>query len=477
MSNSLPPTVQPITVLTPSTTLPTALPTQPAPITVTTSTPSNALEPDPVPSPTPSQRSERSGKPKDTDFPPYSTRPLLADSPAVTLPCPHMYDVSRPVLQLEVPAHWAQFQLRPHYLGGDASDDRIDAPGRFVYYDAFDPQFYYMDVPNPRMTLWLLIKNITFFNGGYVKRRLVEESIKANIQMRLVNPNRFDLLMSATGIVSPVYMGQPIALPDAVIPRVGANVDYFGLAVMRQLETLGVKVFNPSASIEISRDKLYTHQVLAAAGIPIPKSVLSRWPFDYTYIERHFGYPVILKATSGSKGDAVWKIDSREQLTELMSGLDTSRPLIFQEFLSDTKGRDLRCFVVGNRVVAAMMRIAQSGFKANVHQGGSVMNVVCGEALSSLAVDTAQLCLLDCTGVDVLLDRNSYKICEVNSSPGFQGLEKGSEVNVGKEVVDHAARYVDARKAEGKGSRRMSVEIEKMHVPVADEHKTLGLKA
>ena len=376
-----------------------------------------------------------------------------------------------------MPAHWAQFQLRPRYLGGDVNDTHIDAPGRFVYYDAADPQFYYMDVPSPRMTLWLLIKNITFHNGGYVKRRLVEESIRVGIQMRLVNPNRFDLLMSKTGIVSPVYMGQPIALPDAVIPRVGANVDYFGLAVMRQLETLGVKVFNPSASIEISRDKLYTHQVLAAAGIPIPKSVLSRWPFDYTYIERHFGYPVILKATSGSKGDAVWKIDSREQLTDLMAALDTSRPLIFQEFLSDTKGRDLRCFVVGNRVVAAMMRIAQSGFKANVHQGGSVMNVVCGEALTSLAVDTAQLCLLDCTGVDVLLDRNSYKICEVNSSPGFQGLEKGSEVNVAVEVVEHAARYVDGRKAVGKGSRRMSVEIERMNVPVAEEHRTLGLKA
>ena len=388
-----------------------------------------------------------------------------------------MYDSGRPVLQLEVPAHWAQFQLRPRYLGGDASDERIDAAGRFVYYDAADPQFYYMDVVNPRMTLWLLIKNITFYNGGYVKRRLVEESIKAGIQMRLVNPNRFDLLMSATGIVSPVYQGQPIALPDAVIPRVGANVDYFGLAVMRQLETLGVKVFNPSASIEISRDKLYTHQVLAAAGIPIPKSVLSRWPFDYEYIERHFGYPVILKATSGSKGDAVWKIDSRAELMDSMASLDTSRPLIFQEFLSDTKGRDLRCFVVGNKVVAAMMRIAQSGFKANVHQGGSVMNVVCGEALTSLAVDTAQLCLLDCTGVDVLLDRNSYKICEVNSSPGFQGLEKGSETNVGLAVVEYAAAYVDGRKAAGKASRRMStIEIDRMSVPVAEEHKTLGVK-
>jgi len=120
--------------------------------------------------------------------------------------------------------------------------------------------------------------------------------------------------------------------PDAVIPRVGANVDYFGLAVMRQLESLGVQVFNPSSSIEISRDKMYTHQVLAAAGIPIPKSVLSRHPFDLPYIESHFTYPLILKLTSGSKGDAVWKVDSRQSLVELMQTLDTTKPIIFQEF-------------------------------------------------------------------------------------------------------------------------------------------------
>jgi hypothetical protein len=360
------------------------------------------------PSPTPSQK-ERQAKPKDSDFLPYASRPVLEGS--TDTPVPHMYDSTRPVLSCSIPNHWLQFSLRPRYLGGDAADLRIDAPGRFVYYDAQDPQFYYMTLPAPSMTLWLLIKNVTFHGGGYVKRRLVEEAMLRNIQMRLVNPNRFDLLMSSTGITSAVYQGEPIALPDAVIPRVGANVDYFGLAVMRQLESLGVKVFNPSASIEISRDKMYTHQVLAAAGIPIPKSVLSRWPFDSSYIERHFGYPVILKSTSGSK--------------------------------------------------------------ANVHQGGSVMNVQCGAALSSLAVDTSGLCLLDISGVDVLLDSASYKICEVNSSPGFAGLEKASEVNVGRKVVEHAERWVEDRRKDGKLSL---VSGERMQVPVMDEHRTLGLR-
>ena len=422
------------------------------------------------PSPTPSQK-ERQSKPKDSDFPAYASRPVLEGN--TDTPVPHMYDSTRPVLTCSIPNHWLQFSLRPRYLGGDVADLRIDAAGRFVYYDAQDPQFYYMTLPAPSMTLWLLIKNVTFHGGGYVKRRLVEEALLRNIQMRLVNPNRFDLLMSSTGITSAVYQGEPIALPDAVIPRVGANVDYFGLAVMRQLESLGVKVFNPSASIEISRDKMYTHQVLAAAGIPIPKSVLSRWPFDSAYIERHFGYPVILKSTSGSKGDAVWKVDSREELSALVATLDLSRPLIFQEFLRDTRGRDLRCFVVGGQVVAAMMRIASSGFKANVHQGGSVMNVQCGAALSSLAVDTSGLCLLDISGVDVLLDSASYKICEVNSSPGFAGLEKASEVNVGRKVVEHAEAWVVDRRKEG---RLSSPTGETVQVPVMDEHRQLGLR-
>ena len=438
----------------------------------TTASPSDSLA-DPVPSPTPSQK-ERVAKAKDSDFPPYASRPFL---PGSTLtPVPHMFDATRPALSVSIPNQWLQFKLNPHYLGGDPSDPSPTAAGRFIYYDAQDPQFYYQTVEQPRMTLWLLIKNVTFAGGGYVKRRLVEEAVQRGIAMRLVNPNRFDLLLQDDGASTAVYMGEPIDLPDAVIPRVGANVDYFGLAVMRQLESLGVKVFNPSASIEISRDKMYTHQVLAAAGIPIPKSVLSRWPFDRDYIERHFGYPVILKSTSGSKGDAVWKVDDGEQLHTVIAGLDTSRPLIFQEFLSDTKGRDLRCFVVGDRVVAAMMRIASSGFKANVHQGGSVMNVVVGPALSSLAVDTARLCLLDISGVDVLLDSASYKICEVNSSPGFQGLEKASEVNVAVAVVDFAESWVAQRRGDGKTSRRFSVvEGERIPVPVVEEHTRLGL--
>jgi gamma-F420-2:alpha-L-glutamate ligase len=233
--------------------------------------------------------------------------------------------------------------------------------------NAQDPSYYKQTLPTPKYTIWILIKNTIFLDGGYVKRRLVEEGIKHNVQIRLMNPNKFDLAVTKAGPGSLVYAGEIVEAPDAVMPRVGANVDYFGLAVLRQLEALGVTVFNPVNSIEIARDKLYTHQVLSTNGIPIPRSLLSRVPIEYDFIESKFSYPMIIKLASGSRGESVWKCDSREQLQELMKTIDTTKPMIIQEFLKLTKGRDLRCFIVGNKMVAACMRQALTGeFKANV---------------------------------------------------------------------------------------------------------------
>ena len=402
-------------------------------------------------------------KQKDSDFPPYASRPVLTGQTLLTVP--HSFDSNKPIIQYAVDTHLTQFQLKPSWFG--------DIKEPTVYLNAQDPQMYYasLSLAAPRMDVWLLIKNTTFHGGGYVKRRLIEECFRRNIRCRLVNPNKVDLLLSNERSV--VYAGTPIDLPDAVIPRVGANVDYFGLSVMRQLEQWGIKVYNPSASIEISRDKLYTHQILAANGLPIPKSVLSRSPFDLEYIEKHFDYPIILKLTSGSKGDAVWKLDNTRELTELISTLDTSRPIIFQEFLKDTRGRDLRCFVVGDKVTAAMMRIASSGFKANVHQGGSVRNVQCGEQLTALTVGTAKLCQLDFSGVDVLLDKNGYKICEVNSSPGFAGLEKATEYDVAKSIMAFVIDDVTARRQQHSVTTPMPTTWQS--VPIQAEHATLGL--
>jgi RimK family alpha-L-glutamate ligase len=164
-----------------------------------------------------------------------------------------------------------------------------------------------------------------------------------------------------------MYEGERVRMPDACVPLIGAVIDYAGLACMRQLEAAGVRMINSPAGIDISRDKFVCHQTLAMAGLPTPRSMMLRRPPDVHLVKRQLGFPCIVKLPSGSKGDAVWKADTPEELQVLCERLK-NKPLFVQEFIASTKGRDLRLFTAGDRVVAAMMRVARKGFKANVHQ-------------------------------------------------------------------------------------------------------------
>lgn len=192
----------------------------------------------------------------------------------------------------------------------------------------------------------------------------------------IMEENKFELVASKDGLEEILYEGSKVTLPDCVMTRVGANVGYFGLAVIRHLENLGCLMFNGLKSIEISRDKLLTVQYLAAHGLPIPKTILAKFPMNLQTIKREFTYPIIVKKASGSQGIGVIKVDTHEQMEDLVDMLDTGKPLIFQEMITASYGKDLRVFVIGGRVVGAMMRTAAKGnFKANVHQGGTVRKV------------------------------------------------------------------------------------------------------
>ena len=372
-----------------------------------------------------------------------------------TVDAPHMYDSTRPSLPVELSEDDLQWDLKPAYLTSSADTTSISsAPSpSLVYLNAQNVAYYNQLLPAPRYTVWVLIKNTSFLlntqnNVGYVKRRLVETALRRNIQVLLMNPYHFDLAVSASGSSSIIYRGSPVQLPDAVIPRVGANVDYFGLAVLRQLEALDVLVFNPVNAIEISRDKLYTHQVLSAHGIPIPQTVLSRIPFEYDYIEQHFSYPLIVKLASGSRGEAVWKLDSRDELSALVRRVDKSKPMIVQEFLHSTKGRDIRCLVVGDEVVASCMRISSTSFLANYHAGGSTVGVSVSDELRRMVVSASRKCGLSFSGVDVLLGDDGYRLCEVNSSPGFEGLERATAVDCGAAMIEYAVREIERSRKE-----------------------------
>lgn len=388
-------------------------------------------------------------KRRDKDFAKYG----IIDGDSV-IQVPHMYDSTAAHLSVTISNTDLQYELQPTYLINHINQQS------FIYYNAQNPQYYYRPLSGkPILTLWILIKNTQLHKGTYTKRRLYEQCMLQNISCRLLNPNKFDLAVNSNqygSVNAMLYDGESIELPDIVIPRLGATVDYFGLAVLRQLSSLGVKVMNPVESLEIASDKLFTHQILSTAGIPIPRTVLSRAPLVYEEIEKSLqcDYPIILKMASGSRGEAVWKINSRREFENLVPKLDNSQPLIIQEYLSKYSGRDIRCLVVGGCVVASMMRIAEHGeFKANIHAGATAKPIIAGSGLSELACVTAGLCHLDITGVDILLDSDSYKICEVNSSPGIEGLERATGINCAAAQLDYMCKWLQQQYHSTKSSR------------------------
>jgi RimK family alpha-L-glutamate ligase len=222
----------------------------------------------------------------------------------------------------------------------------------------------------------------------------------------------------------------------------GAGTTYFALAIIRHLERLGALVLNGSQSIEASKDKLATLQILSANSIPIPKTMLAKFPLNIDYVEKEFTYPLVLKTVSGSEGKGVVLCERKSHLEDIASFMEESRDprvnVILQEFVASSKGKDIRVIVVGGRPIGAMLRTATTGkFKANVAAGGSVEPFQTTPEVEWLAVESARLLGLEIAGVDILFDGDSYKVCEVNSSPGFEGFEKATGVNVPQEVYNY----------------------------------------
>jgi len=222
----------------------------------------------------------------------------------------------------------------------------------------------------------------------------------------------------------------------------GAGTTYFASAVIRHLERLGVFVLNSSQSIETAKDKLATLQILSANNIPIPKTMLAKFPLNVEAVEREFTYPIILKTVSGSHGKGVFLCENRSQLEDLADLMELSKDpkvnVILQEFASSSKGKDIRVIVVGGRPVGAMLRTAREGkFKANFSTGGAVASFDLNPAVEWLAVESVKVVGLDIAGVDILFDGDSYEVCEVNSSPGFEGFEKVTGLNIPQEIYQY----------------------------------------
>lgn len=271
-------------------------------------------------------------------------------------------------------------------------------------------------------------------------RRFLAEGREMGIDVKVFNPQQFDLLVCEDDSRSILIDGVSRPLPDFLLPRTYVvDTGYFPLAVIRQFERLGVQVFNNAASIEMVADKLHTHQVLIAAGLPNPRTMLAKIPVDIDLVEKHIGFPVVVKTLLGVNGTGVFLMEDRKSFEDLMGLTAQTSPkaqLIFQKFVASSHGRDIRLFVVDGRVIAAMERRAKEGdFKANYSQGGSVHKLEPDRVAHDIAIRTAKAMNLQIAGIDLLYDeQGGYTVCEANSFPGFKGLESCCNVNVPREI-------------------------------------------
>jgi len=290
------------------------------------------------------------------------------------------------------------------------------------------------------MRLTILSRQESLFST----RRLAEAAQLRGHVVSVCDTLRFDICLSKAH--TPLfYAGEPMGRVDAVIPRIGASITTFGLAVLRQFEMLGVYSVNPSEGIARSRDKLRCLQLLARHHIDMPATVYTRQA-DHVpaSIDRVEGAPVVVKLLQGTQGIGVVLAESTRaasSVIETLHGLDQN--VLIQKFIREAKGADVRAFVVGNKVVAAMRRQAGKGeFRSNLHRGGKAEAVKLSARARRMAVAAAHVLGLQVAGVDLIESNDGPMVMEVNSSPGLEGIEKATGVDVADAIIEHIEEQV-----------------------------------
>ena len=276
----------------------------------------------------------------------------------------------------------------------------------------------------------------------YSTRRLVEAARCRGHSVRVLDPLRCYMRIGDDGFAMH-YKGREIDGYGAVIPRIGASVTRYGCAVLHQFELMGSYTPNPSASIARARDKLRSHQLLAAQGIGLPLTVFGDNPDDTADLLSMLGAPPhVIKLNEGTQGAGVIlaeKPAASRGVIEALRGLYAN--FLVQEFVAEAEGSDLRCFVVGDAVVASIRRQAPAGeFRSNLHRGGTATAVAASPDECDMAVRAARVLGLDIAGVDLIRARRGPLVLEVNASPGLEGIEEATGVDIAGRIVEHVAR-------------------------------------
>ncbi len=289
------------------------------------------------------------------------------------------------------------------------------------------------------MRILILSKNIGIYSTG----RLAEAARSRGHAVKVMDPLKFTIA-TVEGRFTIEHKGNAVKLPNVVIPRISGTVNSFGMAVVKQFELLDTAVVNTASAIALARDKFMSAQRLAAAGIVVPATAMIRNPEDIdTALRLTGGPPVILKLIEGAQGVGVILAQSRDAIESTINAFfSLGQNIIIQQFVSESKGTDIRVLVVGGRVVASMRRVARAGeFRANIHRGGQGETIDLPESYASIARRAAGIIGLDIAGVDIIEGEGGPKVLEINPSPGIEALEKVNDRDIATEIV----KYVEER--------------------------------
>lgn len=273
----------------------------------------------------------------------------------------------------------------------------------------------------------------------YSHKRLKAEGEAAGHEIKIINPLYCYMNVAASNPKVHYRGGEPLPHFDAVIPRIGASNTYYGTAVLRHMETMGMYTLNESIAISRSRDKFRSLQLLARKGIPMPLTSFAQSPDDTEdLILMVGGAPLVIKLLEGTQGKGVILADSHQSAVSIINAFkEMHANILVQEFIEESRGTDIRCFVIGDKVVAAVKRQAKEGeFRANVHQGGTAQKVKLSPQERSIAISAAKTMGLRVAGVDLIRSNHGPLVLEINSSPGLEGIEKATGLNIAGKIIE-----------------------------------------
>ena len=317
-------------------------------------------------------------------------------------------------------------------------------------YEIYSSAIVRTDAPRRSLRIAVLSRE----EGAYSTRRIVEEGEARGHVVEVLDTTRLYMAIT-TAEPAVFYDGKRLARFDAVIPRIGVSVTSYGTAILRQFEAMGTFVLNPADGIMASRDKLHAHQLLARHRLPMPTTAVASSPRDTEdLIELGGGAPLVLKLLESTQGKGVVLAETGKAAASVITAFrGLKAEFLVQEFVKEAAGEDVRALVIGGKVVAAMRRTARAGeFRSNLHLGGSAEAIKLKPAERDIATRAARAFRLGLAGVDMLRSANGPKILEVNSSPGFEGIEGATGRNIAGlvyEEIENRVRPAPARRKKG----------------------------